>query len=84
MSNQSKVIEIDIEATEDMYREPLKYANETGPKEDFLFFAYIAIALITGSFVAIKIFRGAKKKVKPFKVEVKASVSVTKPEDEKK
>lgn len=75
--------EIDIEATEEMYREPFKYANETGSKPDYISYAYITIALMIGAFVAVKLYRGAKKRAKPFKVEVKASVSVSKPEDEK-
>ena len=75
--------EIDIEATEEMYREPFKYANETGPNPDYISYIYITIALMIGAFVAMKLYKGSKSRAKPFKVEVKASASVTKKEKEK-
>ena len=49
---------------------------------DYLPMVYVAIAIMIVAFVAMKLYKGAKKRAKPFKVEVKASVSVTKPEEE--
>ena len=49
---------------------------------DYLPMVYVAIAIMIVAFVAMKLYKGAKKSAKPFKVEVKASVSVTKPEEE--
>lgn len=48
---------------------------------DYLPIVYIATAVVIGTFVAVKLHKGTKKKMKPFKVEVKASVPVIKPDD---
>jgi hypothetical protein len=49
---------------------------------NYLPMVYVTIAIMIVAFVAMKLYKGAKKRAKPFKVEVKASVSVTKPEEE--
>ena len=76
------VVEYDPEATWEMMTAPLSGPPVEPSITDYLPMVYIAIAIVFGAIVAVKLYRGAKKKVKPFKVEVKASVSVTKPNSE--
>jgi hypothetical protein len=89
MSNSTKPIrkidaeiEYDPEATMQALKEPLSGPPKEPSIADYLPMIYIAIAILIGAFLAVKLYKGAKKKVKPFKVEVKASVSVTKPDSE--
>ena len=85
MNNATSEFKLDPNKEYDFGADPDKLYPDPSYKPsiaDYLPMVYVAIALIIGAIVAVKLYHGAKKKMKPFKVEVKASVSVTKPEGE--